>query len=147
MQKPIATTEIIVPIPTIPPIAHPASVTESSTMLLQTPTGNLVLRFKTTIMLSLGPTPSAVLIYRYEPSDKINIPAISIAIPAAMLPAFLQALKQRGYKIVALRPGTNHPALRTAPEGWTSETEKIIEQIFAKEHAGKLSPSPAEKRP
>lgn len=66
---------------------------------------------------------------------------------AAMLPAFLQALKQRGYRIVALRPGTSHPALRTAPEGWTSETEKIIDQIFAKEHAGKLSPSPAEKRP
>jgi len=45
---------------------------------------------------------------------------------AAMLPALLRELKQRGYKIVALAPGESPPPTRPAPEGWTSETDKII---------------------
>jgi len=65
---------------------------------------------------------------------------------AAMLPAFLHALKTQGYRIVALAPGTSRPALRPAPEGWTSETEKIIEHVFAKEHDRKPSPSQMEER-
>ncbi len=51
---------------------------------------------------------------------------------AAMLPALLRELKQRGYKIVSLTPGVNPPPTRPAPEGWTSETDKIIANVFAK---------------
>jgi sugar phosphate isomerase/epimerase len=53
---------------------------------------------------------------------------------AAMLPALLRELKQRGYKIVALAPGVSPPPTRPAPEGWTSETDKIIADVFAKAH-------------
>jgi peptidoglycan/xylan/chitin deacetylase (PgdA/CDA1 family) len=56
---------------------------------------------------------------------------------AAMLPALLRELKQRGYKIVTLAPGTSPPALRSAPDGWTSETDKIIAEVFAKARAAK----------
>jgi peptidoglycan-N-acetylglucosamine deacetylase len=51
---------------------------------------------------------------------------------AAMLPAFLQELKRRGYKIVHIKPGGAQPALRAAPPGWTSATEKIIAEVFAR---------------
>jgi peptidoglycan-N-acetylglucosamine deacetylase len=51
---------------------------------------------------------------------------------AAMLPGLLQELKKRGYKIVALAPGTEPAPTRAAPEGWTSATEKIIADVFAK---------------
>lgn len=61
---------------------------------------------------------------------------------AAMLPALLRELKQRGYKIVALAPGANPPPVRQAPEGWTSETNKIITKVFAKAHAGKSHGAP-----
>lgn len=53
---------------------------------------------------------------------------------AAMLPALLREMKQRGYKIVALAPGSKPPPLRQAPEGWSSETDKIIAGVFAKAH-------------
>jgi len=53
---------------------------------------------------------------------------------AAMLPALLHEFKQRGYKIVALAPGVSPPPTRPAPEGWTSETDKIIADVFAKAH-------------
>lgn len=56
---------------------------------------------------------------------------------AAMLPALLQELKKRGYKIVALAPGTEPAPTRAAPEGWTSATEKIIADVFAKARAAK----------
>ncbi len=56
---------------------------------------------------------------------------------AAMLPALLQELKKRGYKIVALAPGTEPTPTRAAPEGWTSATEKIIGDVFAKARAAK----------
>ena len=50
---------------------------------------------------------------------------------AAMIPALLQALKQGGYHVVAIRPGlrgSDGPTpLRAAPAGWTSETEATIE--------------------
>lgn len=52
---------------------------------------------------------------------------------AAMLPALLRALKQRGFKIVHVKPGAEPPQMRAAPEGWTSETDKIISDVFAKE--------------
>jgi peptidoglycan/xylan/chitin deacetylase (PgdA/CDA1 family) len=51
---------------------------------------------------------------------------------AAMLPDLLQELKKRGYKIVNIVPGTNPTPTRAAPEGWTSATEKIIADVFAK---------------
>jgi peptidoglycan-N-acetylglucosamine deacetylase len=51
---------------------------------------------------------------------------------AAMLPDLLQELKKRGYKIVNIVPGTNPAPTRAAPEGWTSATEKIIAEMFAK---------------
>jgi peptidoglycan-N-acetylglucosamine deacetylase len=51
---------------------------------------------------------------------------------AAMLPDLLQDLKKGGYKIVNIVPGTNPAPTRAAPEGWTSATEKIIADVFAK---------------
>ena len=51
---------------------------------------------------------------------------------AAMLPDLLQELKKRGYKIVNIVPGTNPAPTRAAPEGWTSATERIIAEVFAK---------------
>ena len=51
---------------------------------------------------------------------------------AAMLPDFLQELKKRGYKIVNIVPGTKPTPTRAAPESWTSATEKIIADVFAK---------------
>jgi hypothetical protein len=63
---------------------------------------------------------------------------------AHMLPALLRELKQRGYKIVALAPGENPPPTRRAPEGWTSETDRIIAEVFAKERAAKAPRSAVE---
>src|SRR3984893_3161530 len=51
---------------------------------------------------------------------------------AAMLPALLRELKKRGYRIVNIVPGTNPTPTRAAPEGWTSATEKILADVFAK---------------
>jgi peptidoglycan/xylan/chitin deacetylase (PgdA/CDA1 family) len=53
---------------------------------------------------------------------------------AAMLPDLLRELKQRGYKIVHIVPGTQPNTTRAAPEGWSSETDKIITEVFAKAH-------------
>lgn len=61
---------------------------------------------------------------------------------ADMLPALLRDLKQHDFKIVMLAPGLRPPPTRAAPEGWTSETEKIIADVFAKQRAAK-SRSPA----
>ncbi|MGH6846686.1 MAG: polysaccharide deacetylase family protein [Methylocella sp.] len=60
---------------------------------------------------------------------------------ADMLPGLLQELKKRGYKIVALAPGTEPAPTRAAPEGWTSATEKIIADVFAKARAAKANSS------
>ncbi len=62
---------------------------------------------------------------------------------AAMLPLFLREMKQRGFKIVALVPGSQPNATRAAPEGWTSETDKIIADVFAKSHHHARAHSPA----
>ncbi|HUB63127.1 MAG TPA: polysaccharide deacetylase family protein [Methylocella sp.] len=66
---------------------------------------------------------------------------------AAMLPALLRELKQRGYKIVALVPGANPPLTRPAPEGWTSETDRIIAEVFAKQRAAKARRTAGEPPP
>jgi NAD(P)-dependent dehydrogenase (short-subunit alcohol dehydrogenase family) len=60
---------------------------------------------------------------------------------AAMLPALLRELKQRGFKIVHVAPGATPPPLRAAPQGWTSETDKIIAGVFAKDARGGRKPS------
>ncbi len=61
---------------------------------------------------------------------------------AAMLPALLRELKQRGFRIVHIEPGDDPPPLRPAPAGWTSETEKIIAQVFAREAGQKSGQTP-----
>ena len=72
---------------------------------------------------------------------------------ARMLPELLVELKKRGFKIVHLVPGTEPPALRKAPQGWTSETEAIIRQVEPKLAEPKLAepklaePKLAEPRP
>ena len=53
---------------------------------------------------------------------------------AAMLPHLLREMKQRGFKIVHIVPGAQPNLTRAAPEGWTSETDKIIADVFAKAH-------------
>ncbi len=55
---------------------------------------------------------------------------------AAMLPALLHELKQRGFKIVHVAPGAEPPPLRAGAPGWTSETDKIIANVFAKDARG-----------
>jgi peptidoglycan-N-acetylglucosamine deacetylase len=61
---------------------------------------------------------------------------------AAMLPAFLQDLKKRGYKIVHIVPGSAPPPLRAAPAGWVSATEKIIAEVFARMRRTEKSEAP-----
>ena len=62
---------------------------------------------------------------------------------AAMLPDLLRELKQRGFRIVHIEPGDESPPLRAAPAGWSSETEKIIAQVFAREAGRKSGQTPA----
>ena len=57
----------------------------------------------------------------------------SRASTARMLPAFLRALKMEEYRIVQLVPGPGPAATRPAPSGWTSETDRIIEEVFRRE--------------
>jgi peptidoglycan/xylan/chitin deacetylase (PgdA/CDA1 family) len=45
---------------------------------------------------------------------------------ARMLPAFLQALCDQGYRVVSLRAGGETPLLTEAPQGWRSTTDRII---------------------
>ena len=48
---------------------------------------------------------------------------------ADMLPEFLRALKQRGYRIVHIIPGAGAARTQEAPAGWMSETERIISRL------------------
>ena len=48
---------------------------------------------------------------------------------ANMLPAFLQELRLRGYKIVHIVPGTGAAPTRPAPQGWSSETERTMKRL------------------
>ncbi|MCI0599898.1 MAG: polysaccharide deacetylase family protein [Beijerinckiaceae bacterium] len=72
---------------------------------------------------------------------------------AAMLPEFLRELKKRGYRIVHIVPGSGPAPVRDAPDGWTSATEKIIAEVFAKQNraakpqgaASSPAPAPATK--
>ena len=62
---------------------------------------------------------------------------------AAMLPDLLQELKKRGYRVVNIVPGTKPTPTRAAPEGWTSATEKIIADVFAKARRALKARGPA----
>jgi len=66
---------------------------------------------------------------------------------AAMLPEFLKDLKNKGYKIVHIVPGSALPPLRTAPEGWVSATEKIIAEVFARMRRTEKSQPPDASKP
>ena len=48
---------------------------------------------------------------------------------ANMLPAFLQELRLRGYKIVHIGPGIGAAQTRPAPLGWSSETERTMKRL------------------
>jgi peptidoglycan/xylan/chitin deacetylase (PgdA/CDA1 family) len=55
---------------------------------------------------------------------------------AQMMPAFLKALKAKGYKIVHAVPAAGATAVSEAGPGWTSETDKLIAGL-AKDNSGK----------
>ena len=48
---------------------------------------------------------------------------------AAMLPAFLRALKKSGYRVVHIEPGIGKAQTRLAPDRWTSETDRALERL------------------
>lgn len=50
---------------------------------------------------------------------------------AQMLPDFLRALKERGYKLVHVVPGDAPTPIADAGAGWTSTTEPIIKKTLA----------------
>jgi len=56
---------------------------------------------------------------------------------AQMMPAFLRALKAKGYKIVHAVPAAGATATAAAGPGWTSETDKLIAGL-AKDNSGKM---------
>ena len=48
---------------------------------------------------------------------------------AAMMPAFLRELKQRGYHVVHMVAGPGNGPTVDAPAGWTSETERTLNAL------------------
>ena len=54
------------------------------------------------------------------------------AATAAMLPAFLRALKAQGYRVVHLVPGGGTTPVRAAPAGWSSETARTLLRMWPK---------------
>lgn len=57
---------------------------------------------------------------------------------AAMLPALLVRLKAEGYHLVHVAPGDNPPAMRSAPAGWTSETDRTLTAMKIRPPATKM---------
>lgn len=51
---------------------------------------------------------------------------------AEMLPGLLRDLKARGFKIVHVAPGETQAAIRAAPAGWASETERTLARMWPK---------------
>ena len=49
---------------------------------------------------------------------------------AVMLPAFLRALKARGYRVVHIVPGYGSAPVEAAPSGWSSETERTLRHMW-----------------
>ncbi len=54
---------------------------------------------------------------------------------ALMVPALLRALKAGGYRIVHIVPGPDVAETTPAPKGWTSDTDKIIAEVFSRDTA------------
>ena len=54
-----------------------------------------------------------------------------------MLPDFLAALKQEGFRVVHLVQGSAAPPLRQAPPGWTSETERTLARMWPRAAPGR----------
>ena len=52
------------------------------------------------------------------------------AVTAKMLPEFLRALKERGYKVVHLVPGSGKTPIEEAGAGWKSTTAPIVDKIL-----------------
>lgn len=82
--------------------------------------------------LMLTPEAELQLILRKLQQEKRGILLLhdSRLSTARMLPALLQELKTRGFKIVHLIPGPARPPLQAAPAGWTSETDAIIARLL-----------------
>lgn len=55
---------------------------------------------------------------------------------AAMMPAFLKALKAKGYRVVHAVPAAGATAVSEAGPGWASETDRLIAGL-AKDNSGK----------
>ena len=55
---------------------------------------------------------------------------------ARMMPSFLRALKAGGYRVVHIVPGPGAAETIPAQPGWTSETDRIIAEVFAREARG-----------
>ena len=66
---------------------------------------------------------------------------------ARMMPAFLRALKANGYHIVHLVAGDRTTETRPAPAGWSSETDRIINQVFEAEDARAHKPTVSDMYP
>ena len=61
---------------------------------------------------------------------------------AEMLPAFLRALKENGFRVVHIVPGGGSTALAEAPPGWASETEKTLSGQNVRRHASRTPAKP-----
>jgi peptidoglycan/xylan/chitin deacetylase (PgdA/CDA1 family) len=68
---------------------------------------------------------------------------------AAMMPAFLRELKQRGYHVVHMVAGPGNGPTVDAPPGWTSETERTVGALKPRlEKASQAArPGPIEVKP
>ncbi len=68
---------------------------------------------------------------------------------AAMMPAFLRELKQRGYRVVHMVAGPGNGPTVDAPLGWTSETERTLGALKPRlEKASQtIRPGPIEVKP
>ncbi len=86
--------------------------------------------------LDISPDDELQVILRRLEQDKRGILLLHDSRPAtaAMLPALLIELRKRGFKIVHLVPGAAAAPLRPAPDGWSSETEAIINRLLPPNH-------------
>jgi peptidoglycan/xylan/chitin deacetylase (PgdA/CDA1 family) len=66
---------------------------------------------------------------------------------ARMMPAFLRALKANGYHIVHLVAGDRTTETRPAPAGWSSETDRIINEVFQAEDTKAHKPTVSDLYP
>jgi peptidoglycan/xylan/chitin deacetylase (PgdA/CDA1 family) len=55
----------------------------------------------------------------------------SKASTAKMLPDFLRALKEKGFRLVHMKPGVGPTPVTAAQPGWTSTTEPIVRKVLS----------------